>query len=161
MASSLSLPAMKTAPKFVFFSDFDGTITLRDSNDFLTDNLGYGEKLRKQGNQDVLHEKMTFRDSFKEMMDSVKTPYDQCIKTLLENIKLDPYFKEFYVWARANNVPVVVLSSGMVPIIRALLIHLVGEDAEDIQIVSNNVVSRDGKDINEEGGWKIEFHDDR
>jgi hypothetical protein len=38
---------------------------------------------------------------------------------------------------------------------------LVGEDAEDIQIVSNNVVSRDGKDINEEGGWKIEFHDDR
>lgn len=151
---------MKTAPKFIFFTDFDGTITLRDSNDFLTDNLGYGEKLRKQGNQDVLHDRMSFRDSFKEMMDSVKTPYDQCIKTLLENIKLDPYFKEFYVWARANNVPVVVLSSGMVPIIRALLKHLVGEDAEEIQIVSNDVASRDGKDINEEGGWKIVFHDE-
>jgi 2-hydroxy-3-keto-5-methylthiopentenyl-1-phosphate phosphatase len=68
------------------------------------------------------------------MMDSVSTPYDQCIKKLLENIKLDPYFKEFYEWARANNVPVVVLSSGMVPIIRALLIHLVGKDAEDIQV---------------------------
>ena len=63
-------------------------ITQRDSNDFLTDNLGYGEKLRKQGNQDVLHDRMTFRASFQEMMDSVKTPYDQCIKTLLENIKL-------------------------------------------------------------------------
>lgn len=156
-----SLPAMKTNPKFIFFTDFDGTLTLQDSNDFLTDNLGYGEKLRKQGNQDVLHGRMSFRDSFREMMDSVKIPYDQCIKTLVENITLDPYFKEFYDWARANNVPVVVLSSGMVPIIRALLQHLVGPEAKDIQIVSNDVAPRDGKSINEEGGWQIIFHDER
>ena len=156
-----TLPAMKTAPKFIFFSDFDGTITLRDSNDFLTDNLGYGQKLRKQGNQDVLHDRISFRDSFRGMMDSVKTPYDQCIKTLLQNIELDPYFREFYGWARANNVPVVVLSSGMEPIIRALLVHLVGPDAEDIQIVSNDATSRDGKNMNEEGGWEIVFHDER
>lgn len=26
-----SLPAMKTNPKFIFFTDFDGTITLFDS----------------------------------------------------------------------------------------------------------------------------------
>jgi 2,3-diketo-5-methylthio-1-phosphopentane phosphatase len=160
MASS-NLPAMKTNPKFIFFTDFDGTITKQDSNDFLTDNLGYGEKLRKQGNQDVLNDRMSFRDSFRGMMDSVKTPYDQCIKTLVDNIKLDPYFKEFYEWARANNVPVVVLSSGMVPIISALLQHLVGPEAKNIQIVSNNVAPRDGKSINEEGGWKIVFHDER
>lgn len=155
------LPAMRTNPKFIFFTDFDGTITQRDSNDFLTDNLGYGEKLRKQGNQDVLHDRMSFRDSFRGMMDSVRTPYDQCIQTLLDNIKLDPYFAEFYEWSRANNVPVVVLSSGMVPIIRALLLHLIGPTAKDIQIVSNDVASRDGKDINSEGGWKIVFHDER
>jgi len=156
-----NLPAMKTNPKFIFFSDFDGTITQRDSNDFLTDNLGYGEKLRKQGNQDVLSDRMSFRDSFREMMDSIKIPYDQCIETLVENIKLDPYFKEFYDWTRANNVPVVVLSSGMVPIISALLQHLVGPEAKDIQIVSNDVAPRDGKSINEEGGWQIIFHDER
>ena len=152
---------MKTNPKFIFFSDFDGTITERDSNDFLTDNLGYGEKLRKQGNRDVLDDKISFRDAFRGMMDSVKTPYDQCIKTLCENISLDPYFKEFYRWARENNVPVVVISSGMVPIIRALLVHLLGEDGDDIQIVSNDVAPRDGKSINDEGGWQIVFHDDR
>jgi len=156
-----TLPAMKTNPKFVFFTDFDGTITQRDSNDFLTDNLGYGEKLRKHGNQDVLHDRMSFRDSFQGMMDSVKTPYDQCIKTLLENIKLDPHFKGFYDWAKQNNMPVVVLSSGMEPIIRALLHHLVGKEADEIQIVSNDVASRDGKNINEEGGWRIIFHDER
>jgi len=157
---SATLPAMKTAPKFIFFSDFDGTITLRDSNDYLTDNLGYGEKLRKQGNQDVLHERVSFRDAFRDMLDSVKTPFDQCIKTLVDNIKLDPYFEEFYDWARANNVPVVILSGGMTPIIRALLFHLVGQHAEEIQIVSNEVVSRGGKDINEEAGWEIAFHDE-
>jgi 2,3-diketo-5-methylthio-1-phosphopentane phosphatase len=159
--SPSTLPAMTTNPRFIFFTDFDGTITTRDSNDFLTDNLGYGQVKRKQGNADVLHDRMSFRDSFRDMMDSIKTPYDQCIKTLVENIKLDPYFKEFYDWARANNVPVVVLSGGMVPIIRALLVHLVGEEAEEIQIVSNDVASRGGKDINEEGGWQIIFHDDR
>ena len=94
-------------------------------------------------------------------MDSVKTPYDKCIQTLVENIQLDPYFKEFYDWARTANMPVIVLSSGMVPIIRALLIHLLGPEAEEIQIVSNDVAPRDGKSINEEGGWKIIFHDER
>ncbi|KAH8678993.1 phosphoserine phosphatase [Tricladium varicosporioides] len=157
---SPTLPAMVTNPKYIFFTDFDGTITLRDSNDFLTDNLGYGQVLRKQGNQDVLHNRVSFRDSFRGMMDSVKMPYDKCIQTLLENIKLDPHFKEFYTWCSTNNVPVVVLSSGMVPIIRALLVHLVGPEAENIQIVSNDVASRDGKSINEEGGWQIVFHDD-
>ncbi len=67
-----------------------------------------------------------YRDSFRGMMDSVKTPFPECIRLLLENIKLDPYFKDFYRWSRENGVPVIVLSSGMTPIIRALLVHLVG-----------------------------------
>jgi 2,3-diketo-5-methylthio-1-phosphopentane phosphatase len=95
------------------------------------------------------------------MMDSVKTPFDQCIQILCDNIKLDPYFREFFEWARANNIPVVVLSGGMTPIIKGLLEHLIGkEHADEIQVVSNDVASRDGKDINTEGGWKIQFHDD-
>ncbi|KAI0111779.1 HAD-like domain-containing protein [Daldinia grandis] len=156
-----TLPALRTNPKAIFFTDFDGTITLQDSNDFMTDNLGYGTELRKKGNHDVLFGKRTFRDSFQEMMDSIKTPYDQCIATLLKNIQLDPHFAEFFAWTRANNVPVVVLSGGMQPIIRALLAHLVGEDAvQHMQIVSNDVEARPGKSINDENGWNIKFHDD-
>ncbi|RDL39960.1 Uncharacterized protein BP5553_04300 [Venustampulla echinocandica] len=159
-ASPTLLDGMKTNPKFIFFSDFDGTITLQDSNDFLTDNLGYGERLRKESNAAVLADKESFRSSFQGMLDSVKTPYDECIKYLLENVTLDPYFKEFYTWCRENNVPVVVLSSGMAPIIRALLVNFLGKEAEDIQIVSNDVTPRGEKSINEEGGWNIVFHDD-
>lgn len=143
-------------------TDWDGTVTLQDSNDFLTDNIGFGTELRKKGNQDVLNGLREFRDSFQEMMDSISTPYDQCIDLLLKNVQLDPCFKEFYLWAKANNIPIVVLSGGMEPIIRALLKHLLGEtEANDFQIVSNNVKARPGKSLNDERGWEIVFHDDR
>ena len=159
--STSSLPAMKTDPKYIFFTDFDGTITLMDSNDYMTDNIGFGQARRKQGNKDTLDGKITFRESFKEMMESVTSPYNECIEFLVENIKLDPYFKEFLDYAMATNIPVVVLSSGMVPIIEALLKHLVGEKgAEYIQIVANDVQAKPGKSMNDADGWDLVFHDD-
>ncbi|KAK4100781.1 hypothetical protein N658DRAFT_426960 [Parathielavia hyrcaniae] len=157
----IALPALKTNPKFIFFTDFDGTITQLDSNDFLTDNLGYGLAQRKKGNDDVLSGRRDFRDSFRDMLDSISTPFDECIDILRRNITLDPGFKAFFDWARENNVPIVVLSGGMKPIIRALLAHMLGEEAvETLQIVSNDVAPRKGKSINEAGGWQIVYHDD-
>lgn len=94
------------------------------------------------------------------MMESVKTPFPDCIKILCENIKLDPYFKDFYQWSREKEVPVIVLSSGMTPIIRSLLVHLIGPEAADIEIVSNEVVDKPGKTRDQEDGWQLKFHDD-
>lgn len=93
-------------------------------------------------------------------MDSIKTPFHECVKFLLQKVKLDPHFTEFYLWAKENNVPVIVLSSGMTPIIRELFVNAIGPAAKDIEIVSNDVTSRPGKSIDEEGGWQIKFHDD-
>lgn len=100
------------------------------------------------------------RDSFHGMMESVTTPFPECIKLLCENVKLDPYFSDFYQWARKNDVPVIVLSSGMTPIIRALLVHLVGPEANDIEIVSNECIDRPPMTKDQEGGWQLQFHDD-
>ena len=94
------------------------------------------------------------------MIDSISTPFPECIRLLCENIKLDPYFSDFYRWTRQVGIPVIVLSSGMTPIIRALLIQLVGPEAKDIEIVSNEAVDRPPKRKEEEGGWQIKFHDD-
>ena len=94
------------------------------------------------------------------MLDSVSTPFPECIKYLCDNVKLDPHFKGFYQWARENGVPVIVLSSGMEPIIRSLLTNLIGPDADAIEIISNDVVDRPGKSKDQEGGWTIQFHDD-
>jgi 2-hydroxy-3-keto-5-methylthiopentenyl-1-phosphate phosphatase len=103
------------------------------------------------------------RDAFRDMLDSVKPGFDECVQILKENMKLDPYFVEFYNWAKENNVPIVVLSSGMVPIISGLFEELLGHkpDPKHLAIVANDVESRDGKDINTPGGWQIKYHDDR
>ncbi|KAK4544909.1 hypothetical protein LTR36_003814 [Oleoguttula mirabilis] len=157
------LPALHTPfenPKFIFFTDFDGTITLQDSNDFMTDNIGFGGEKRRQGNKDVLGNKETFRESFRKMMDSVKTPYPECIDYLVKNIKLDPYFNEYFQWALKNKIPTVILSSGMEPVIRAILKNLVGPDHDKLDIISNHVEAREGKSIDQEGGWKIKYHDE-
>jgi len=147
-------------PKFIFFTDFDGTITLKDSNDFLTDNIGFGAVQRKQGNADVLHARKTFRQSFREMMDSVTTPFPQCVDYLVQNIKLDPHFNEYFQWALAHEIPTVVVSSGMTPVIRAILRNLVGPDCEKIDVVCNEAVARPGKRMDEEGGWMLQYHDE-
>ena len=86
------------------------------------------------------------------MIDSIKAPFPECIETLRKNIELDPGFKPFYEWCREQDIPVIVLSSGMEPIIRALLINLVGPEAEKIPIISNQVK------IHENGNWDIVFH---
>ena len=94
-------------------------------------------------------------------MDSISTPYPNCIQLLVDNIQLDPYFTHFLEYAQANNIPVVVLSGGMMPIIHALLKKLVGEQlTKDIEIVANGVRARPGKVLEDENGWEIVFHDD-
>ena len=161
MATSDS-PNPRANPKFVFFTDFDGTITQQDSNDFLIENFGVGPDVRKEMFQDILHGRRTFRDAFKEMLDSISLPLDKCIAALVENITLDEGFKSFYAWTRANDIPVVVLSGGMAPIIHVLLAHLIGEDdITALRIVSSDVAARPGKKVDEEGGWEIAFRDDR
>lgn len=55
-------------------------------------------------------------------------------------IKLDPGFLPFYEWCRTQSIPVIVVSSGMEPIIRGILAELIGEqEAADIDIVANDV----------------------
>ncbi|KAK9472352.1 HAD-like domain-containing protein [Dipodascopsis tothii] len=147
--------AQSTAPKAIVFTDWDGTVTLQDSNDMMTDNLGYGVERRRQLNFEILEGRWTFRDAFKDMLDSVKLPFDECIDYLLKNVELDPGFGEFYHWAKSEGIPVIVVSSGMRPVIHALLTKLVGaEAADDIEIVANDVK------INADGSWDIVFRDE-
>ena len=99
------------------------------------------------------------------MLGSVHTPFEQCKQILVESISLakrnfdvdihlDPGFTAFYDWTLKHNVPVIILSSGMEPLIRALLAKLIGPKAEAIPIVCNSV------QINPDGSWHIIFHDE-
>ncbi|KAJ4507824.1 hypothetical protein HRR78_006828 [Exophiala dermatitidis] len=149
-------------PRVIFFTDFDGTITLQDTNDFITDNYGMGYEERRKLFHAVINHTDTFRNTFQQMLDSWHLPFPKVLEILRDNITLDPYFKEFMVWAREHDVPVIVLSSGMIPVLETLLRHLLGEDLmSDIEIVANEVQLRaPGNSLDVPDGWTIKFHDD-
>ncbi|KAJ7768019.1 HAD-like domain-containing protein [Mycena olivaceomarginata] len=153
--STLPYPPVYKDKRFVVLSDWDGTITTQDSNDFMTDTLGYGKEKRRAGNLSVLEGRQTFRDAFREMLESITAnghSFDTCKNELRKNIKLDSGFKDFNSWCRANDIPVVIVSSGMAPSIRAVLSNLVGDEvASNIDIIANDV------DIHPDGKWNIKF----
>lgn len=144
-----------TIPPAIVFTDWDGTVTLQDSNDYLTEHLGFGDARRRAINDDILNQTLSFRDGFQIMLDSIDTPFPECIEFLKKNIKLDEGFRKFYDYCTEKNIPVVVISSGMKPIIYNLLKTLVGDDAaNNIQIYSNDVKEFD------DGKWDIVYKDD-
>ncbi|KAI0266229.1 HAD-like domain-containing protein [Gloeopeniophorella convolvens] len=152
--STLPYPPVHQDKKFVVLSDWDGTITTYDSNDYMTDFLGYGKDKRRAGNLEILSGRVTFRDAFREMLESVSQnghKFEECKQVLKDNIKLDPGFKEFYRYCKSQDIPVIIVSSGMEPLIRAILSNLVGDDAKDIEIISNSV------DVHEDGLWNIKY----
>ncbi|EIM21913.1 hypothetical protein E3Q22_02409 [Wallemia mellicola] len=141
---------------FVYLSDWDGTITTQDSNDYLIDNFGMGKENREKLNEDILSHKLNFRDAFYEMLRSVSKAksFYECMEILKRDIVLDPGFSDFYFWAKMNNIPVIIVSSGMAPFIRSVLSKLIGEEeAKNIDIISNDVKFNDpeGKD------WEIVY----
>ncbi|KAL9934973.1 hypothetical protein V8E36_006049 [Tilletia maclaganii] len=141
---------------FLMITDFDGTITLRDSNDFMVDTLGMGYTERRKLNDQILAEKLSFRDGFKQMLASVHEDFPHVTKLATDAIKLDPGFKAFFQWAKEVKLPVVIVSSGMEPIIRSIMSNLIGEeDAAQIDIVSNDVKYTDAEGKGTE--WEIVF----
>ncbi|KAK6352767.1 hypothetical protein TWF696_004769 [Orbilia brochopaga] len=154
------MSASAPIPPAIVFSDWDGTITTIDSNDYLTDNLGFGLAKRKELNEEILSGRLTFRDAFVEMLASVKTPLPECIEILKRNIPLDPGFAAFYAWCRSANVPVIVVSSGMLPIIKALLSSYLDSPSDsspsassDLEIYANDVT------VAADGTWTIAYRD--
>lgn len=148
--------AERLKAKLILFSDFDGTITLQDSNDYMTDKLGFGEKERLVIDDKIFNGVLNFRDGFRIMLGSITSPFDECIKFLVDNVQLDPGFIAAHKWCTENDIPVVIVSSGMVPVIKLLLNKLIGEkESENIDIIANDVKILDN------GKWEIVYrHED-
>lgn len=129
----------KTA-KAIIFTDWDGTITLQDSNDFLTDNFGFGKEERLKYNEKITNNEITFKDGFQKMIESFNVSFDEGIDFLKQNVKLDPEFENFCGWCNNNDIPIVIISSGMKPIILELINTLIKTEClKKFEIISNDV----------------------
>lgn len=95
-------------------------------------------------------------------IESIKLGFDRCVEKAIAHVQLDKGFLDFYNWASSVGVPVVVLSGGLTTLIEDTLEKLIGHKPQDIEVVANSVVIKEGfKSINEDGGaWKVQFRDD-
>ncbi|WWC71384.1 uncharacterized protein I206_105339 [Kwoniella pini CBS 10737] len=159
--SVLPYPPIHADAPFVVLSDWDGTITDKDSNDYLVDNLGFGFDKRRELNLECLSGRMTFRDSFKEMLESINHPFEECKEVLKKNIKLDSGFLNFYNWCKNKKIPFVIVSSGMAPNIKSVLSTLIPEINEnqnkenEIDIIANEVLFTDKEKKGKT--WEIQY----
>ncbi|KAF9462296.1 HAD-like domain-containing protein [Collybia nuda] len=155
----MQLHSLSRSPAIACFSDFDGTVTDEDSNDFMIDNMGMGRLARRELLLKVLNEGLPFREAFRAMIASVAANYsfpECCAKVKEANIKLDPGFKAFYEFVRAKGIPFVLISSGMTPIIRSIVGTLIGkEEASKITIIANDVDIWD--ESGSAGNWGVKF----
>lgn len=117
-------------------------------------------------NDNMVSGKTNFRDEFRLMLESIHHPFEYCKEVLRQSespvsnltnpdIKLDPGFKPFYYWCKENGVPVIIVSSGMAPIIRAVLENLMGDEAANIEIIANDVRYTDPEQKGDT--WEIVF----
>jgi 2,3-diketo-5-methylthio-1-phosphopentane phosphatase len=132
------------------FTDFDGTITDTDSLVFLTRELGGGAAILESIGQQLRANTMTLRDGITAEMATIRAPFVDAEKLLRARIKVDPDFKPFVNWCRANDVPLTVLSAGFHEVID---LFLPATEFPELKILASRIQPRDT-------GWQCLFRDD-
>jgi len=126
------------------YCDFDGTITDRDSFDFLLAKLGRPgwQEIEDQWERDEITARQCMRLQT-ELIDGSWTE----ITKVLEDVTIDPTFAPFARWCRQSGVKLFVVSDGVDRIIKHLL------EREGIQV--DNIWSN--RLVQDTGGFKLEF----
>ena len=77
------------------YSDFDGTITTKDTLMFLATTLGGGEKMVETIGRLIREGDLTLRDAIAAEMRSIRAPFADAEDLLRKNVTLDPGFRLF------------------------------------------------------------------
>ncbi len=103
------------------FSDFDGTITTRDTIVFLTEKHGRGPQFRNQMLNEIKTGRMTVFEVIERELETVTLSWPEARESLLRNIEIDPSFAPFVKWSRSVRLPLSVVSSGLEPTVRVFV----------------------------------------
>ncbi len=136
--------------KLHIFSDFDGTITEKDTLVFLAERLGGGVDMVRAIGRLIQEGKISLRDGIAAEMRSIRVPFDEAVKLLRDEVAIDSGFAGFSSWCREAGVPLTVVSAGFHEIIDLFLPE---SRFPDLEILANRL--RPG----EASGWQCEFRD--
>lgn len=138
--------------KYFVFTDFDGTLSVTDTGAKVIDAC-FGTENRKALIKVILDKTRSYTECVAEMWDSVNLPWDEACE-LIKDAEIDPYFKEFQKHCKDHDIPIAILSSGLIKLIHEVLHkYLTDEELSEIQIFANDHT------IAPNGHWKIIYRD--
>jgi 2,3-diketo-5-methylthio-1-phosphopentane phosphatase len=139
---------------FSIFSDFDGTLTDRDTIDLLVETF-LGSELKRSISERLHAGRMTIREALSEEFSQLRCSPESMRDFLRANVRLDPSLPRLIQFARERGYPFTVLSSGMDLLIEPLL------EAAGCNInVRCNRLNWQTRNGSEQASFSIEFIDD-
>lgn len=141
--------------KVHIFTDFDGTITEKDTLVFLATNLGGGPQLVQTMGRLIREGRVTLRDGIAGEMRSIRVPFETAERALREQVRIDPGFPPFASWCRERLIPLTILSAGFHQIIDLFIDGGEYRDGGDwsFDILANEIRP------DTENGWQAIFRD--
>lgn len=126
--------------QYAIVSDFDGTISIQDSNEQLFVVLGNEENIRIEElyNESKIGTKEGFTRHF-EALELKENTYNEFI---LENIEIDRGFKAFYNKTIENGMPLIVVSGGF---INGISLLFKKESLESVPVYANRLITSNGR----------------
>ncbi len=103
------------------FCDFDGTITNRDTIVYLTERFGGGPELRRDLLRELREGRLSLEEVIRRELQSIRVGWSEALAALDRDVAVDPTFDPFVAWCRSRACPLVILSSGMEPVVRHFL----------------------------------------
>ena len=120
------------ATRVTVLSDFDGTITLRDTNEALADRW-LGASARESFRRQLFETSTPLWQVLDASLSACGVPLDVAIDHLKEHIDLDPHFTPFVHWCESRGWALCIVSAGLHEVIEALL----ARDGLHLPIVAN------------------------
>ena len=114
-------------------TDFDGTITVKDTlYNFFED---YAAEEWTKVEQYWTDGKISSKECLLQEFALVQNLSKKLVKTFLEKVEIDKYFKDFYDFVNSQNIDVYIVSDGVDYFIEAILKKF---GVENIKVVSNH-----------------------
>lgn len=136
--------------KLHIFSDFDGTITNKDTLVFLASTLGGGQSMVEAIGRLIREGTLTLRDGIAAEMRSIREPFSRAEELLREQVRIDDGFPALAAWCAGHDIPLTVLSAGFHQIID---LFIRPAEFPNVEVLANNL------NPDPETGWKCIFRD--
>lgn len=126
--------------KPIIFSDFDGTITTKDSLVHILDLFGDPEWRKIEVR--VKSGEIGTRISLTEEFNTLHASWEEVRTRLRDDIEIDPHFKAFVKFVKVHSIDLIVLSGGFKSFIDLIFKKC---DIEDIPYYANNITFSEKK----------------